>query len=89
MQDPITASVAAALGMSDVEAEQYPQRASRRAAAVLRANGYSRRYCYTAWERGYRWYRAGKDVPERDLCATTLLGIAMVEGHIEQRKAAK
>ena len=82
MQDPITKQVSDFLGMTEDQADSNPRAASRRAAAVLRANGFIRKYSHSAWNRGYRWYYQGSDVPERDLCATSLLGIALVEGKI-------
>jgi hypothetical protein len=82
MQDPITQSVANAIGMTPQECESQPKKAARKAAAILRANGYAKKYCHSAWQRGMRWYYNGSDVPERNLCATSLLGIAMIDGRI-------
>lgn len=82
IQDPITLSVAKAIGMTVEECEENPKRAARKAAAVLKANGYERRYCTSAWDRGMRWYRKGSDIPERDMCSTTMLGVAMIEGNV-------
>ena len=84
MQDPITQNVANAIGMTANECEAHPKKASRLAAAKLRANGYERKYCHQAWERGMRWYYKGSTVPEPDYCATSLLGIALIEGKIAQ-----
>lgn len=82
IQDPVTSSVASALGMTAEECDANPRRAARRAARVLRENGFRTDYCHRAWERGVRWYYKGSDIPERDLCATSLLGIAMIDGRI-------
>ena len=84
MQDPITKQVSDYLGMTPTEADRSPATAARRAAKVLRANGYVRKYCHHAWNRGYRWFYAGSDVPERDLCATSLLGVALIDGRISK-----
>jgi len=81
-QDPMTQNVANAIGMTAEECELQPKKAARLAAAKLRANGYERRYCHTAWERGMRWYYNGSDVPQPDYCATSLLGVALIEGRI-------
>jgi hypothetical protein len=85
LQDPITANVAAAIGMTAEECESNPKRAARKAAACLRANGYSKRYCHIAWQRGMRWYYQESDVPEPDYCSTSLLGVALIEGRIESK----
>lgn len=84
MQDPITQQVASVIGLEVEEAEHNSRLASRRAAAVLKRNGYSRRYCHQAWNRGSRWYAPGSDVPQ-DYCSTSMLGIALIEGHINTR----
>lgn len=83
LQDPITEQVAELIGMSVAEATAKPRTAARRAAAVLRKNGFEHRYCHRAWEREMRWYAPGSDVPLSDLCATTTLGIALIEGKIQ------
>lgn len=82
MQDPITKNVSDFLGMTPEQADAQPVKAARKAAAVLRANGYTRKYCHSAWSRGQRWYYKDSNVPESDLCSTTLLGIALVECRI-------
>ena len=81
-QDPITQSVANAIGMSVEDCELYPRKAARLAAAKLRRNGYDRKYCHLSWERGMRWYYKGSAVPEPDYCSTSLLGIALIEGRV-------
>jgi len=82
MQDPITQNVANVIGMTAEECELQPKKAARLAAAKLRANGYQRKYCNDAWERGLRWYLNGSDIPQPDYCATSLLGVALIEGNI-------
>jgi len=82
MQDPITQSVADKLGMTPEEAEAKPRTAARRAAAVLRANGYTRKQYHVAWERGMRWFAPGASVPTSDRCSTTILAMAMLDGKI-------
>jgi len=70
-----------AIGVTPQECESQPKTTARKA-AVLRANSYAKKYCHIAWRRGMRWYYNGSDVPERDLCATSLLGVAMIDGRI-------
>lgn len=85
MQDPVTSTVAKALGMTAEQCDSSPALAARRAGALLRANGYERRYYTMAWERGMRWFYAGSSVPEPALCATTTLGVAIAQGRIKAR----
>jgi hypothetical protein len=82
MQDPVTQNVANAIGMSPEDCEAHPKKAARLAAAKLRANGYVRKYCHSAWSRGMRWYYKDSQVPEPDYCSTSLLGVALVDGRI-------
>lgn len=82
IQDPITESVAEVIGMSVEQAENSPSVAARKAAAVLRKNGFVRRYNNAAWERGQRWFAPGSSVPMPDKCSTTILGMAMIDGLI-------
>jgi hypothetical protein len=84
-QDPITMSVADAIGMTVEQAELQPKTAARRAAAVLRNNGFERRACHLAWERGSRWYKSGSTIPLPDLCATSILGVALLSGDISEK----
>ena len=81
-QDPITKLVSDYLGMTEEEADANPRMAAKRAGAALRKHGYVRKYCHVTWNRGYRWYYQDSDVPERDLCATSILGIALASGRI-------
>jgi hypothetical protein len=79
-QDPITERVASAIGMTVEEAEGNTMVAARNAASVLRAAGFTRKYNHGAWDRGMRWFKPGSDVPLPDLCATSVLGVAIVDG---------
>lgn len=83
MQDPVTKNVADAIGMTQEECDGHPKKAARLAAAKLRANGYERKYCHLAWERGMRWYYKGSNVAEPNYCSTSLLGVAIIEGKIK------
>lgn len=82
VQDPITNAVAEIIGMSIEQAESSPSVAARKAAAVLRKNGFERRYNAAAWERGQRWFAPNATVPMPDKCSTTILGIALIDGLI-------
>lgn len=82
MQDPITKRVSDYLGMTPEQADAQPAKAARKAAKVLREHGYVRKYCHSAWDRGNRWYYKNSNVPESDLCSTSLLGVALVEGRV-------
>ena len=84
IQDPITKNVSDFLGMTPEQADAQPVKAARRAASVLRQNGYVRKYCHSAWSRGHRWYYKDSNVPESDFCSTTLLGVALIEGRIQR-----
>lgn len=84
IQDPITKQVSDYLGLSAEEADGNPRMAAKRAGAALRKNGYVRKYCHDTWNRGYRWYHQDSDVPERDLCATSILGVALANGRIQK-----
>jgi hypothetical protein len=83
IQDPITAQVASTLGMTPDEAESNHTKAARRAAAILKANGYTRTYCEAAWNLGMRWCAPGSTVAQ-DYCSTTMLGVALINGHIQK-----
>lgn len=83
MQDPVSSRVAAAISMSTEDANTRLTVASRRAAQVLRANGFVRAYCHHTWDRGMRWWKpADTQAPLPNRCATTILGSQLTAGNI-------
>jgi hypothetical protein len=77
MTPVVTPQVAAVIGMTVAQANDNVNRASRLAAAKLRAMGYARKYCTSAWNRGQRWYAPGSVVPLADAPAVQILGAAI------------